>query len=584
MEQINTPQDYSSQAYARVKESIQNSFSTENEWNEGLYCVLNRVTDSKIIYSCFYLEDTVGSVYPLDYSYDNSEIYRSISDSGYGSEYQELYETGRQIRFDWIENTDGIWTYVLSPVINEEGKVVAAMEVGTNLYAFQEASDSMVKSMIFDIVSIVAVIILIFTELTFVWFSRGNRKKVIQDAGNGKARERELAVYVIRPMIFVIFMADCMATAFLPMLANQLAVPLWGIPAELMSAIPISTEVLLTAVFSFIGGYLLERFGFRPILLSGSVLFTVGLIAAGGAGSILPFIGAKALIGIGMGLLLVGINTLVASYPEKESAEGFSFYNSGSLAGLTVGTTIGSLLAAPLGYLKVYFVAAGISAVSLIMMILILKRDTVYPRLQVEKEETRSTVSIVQFLFRKEVVLFFFCAMIPYMLYGYFLNYFMPLFAESQGMSETAIGQIFLVNGICVIYLGPSLTSFVTGKLRGKWPVVAAGVIYIMTLLLFCGFMGSGMVIVTALLFGIADSFGFSALSLYFSGLDVVKSYGNGKAMGVYSTFDNISQTLGPFVFSAVFVMGIQKGILLLAGIYLMLLAVYAIAGKRSRK
>ena len=94
MEQINTPQDYSSQAYARVKESIQNSFSTENEWNEGLYCVLNRVTDSKIIYSCFYLEDTVGSVYPLDYSYDNSEIYRSISDSGYGSEYQELYETG----------------------------------------------------------------------------------------------------------------------------------------------------------------------------------------------------------------------------------------------------------------------------------------------------------------------------------------------------------------------------------------------------------------------------------------------------------------------------------------------------------
>ena len=574
IEQLNTPQDYNSKAYQRIREEIQHSFSTNNGWSEGLYCVLNRVKENKIIYSCFYLEDTIGTVYPLDYDYYDAPDYQAMYQTGYGSEYEELYETGRQIQFDWIENTDGIWSYVLSPVFNDQGEVVAAMEVGTNLYAFQEANNAMIKNMLFQIVSIIAIIILMFTELSFLWFYREKQK-------NAEQTSRELPVYIIRPMIFVIFMADCMATAFLPMLAGQLAVPLWGIPAEMMSAVPISIEVLLTAVFSFAGGFFIEKYGFRKILLCGSILFTAGLTAVGFSGSMIPFILAKAVIGIGMGLLLVGINTLLASYPEQDSRSGFSFYHSGSLAGLTVGTTIGSFLAATLGYFNVYFVAAGISLIFFVMIMVLLKQDTIYPVVQVKQEE-ESTISIVRFLFKKELVVFFACAMIPYMICGYFLNYFMPLFAESRGMTETAIGQLFLINGICVIYLGPSLTAVLTGKLKSKYPVIIAGAVYIVTLLLFFLFTGEGMVVGTALLFGIADSFGFSALSIYFSGLDVVKSYGSGKAIGIYSTFDNISQTVGPFVFGMVFVMGVKKGVLMIAVVYLALLTLYTLLGKKN--
>lgn len=576
VEAINKPQDYTSEAYGRVRADIQSSFSSSNGWNEGLYCVLNRVDPNKIIYSCLYLEDTIGAVYPLDYEY-------------YGLEYEELYETGKQIRFDWIENTDGIWSYVLSPVFNEDGEVIAAMEVGTNLYAFQEANNAMIRTMIFNVVSIVAIMILIFTELSFLWFYRekaGRAAEARAAAGeNMNEINRKLAVYIIRPMIFMIFMADCMATAFLPMLANQMAVPLWGIPAELMSAIPISTEVLLTAIFSFMGGFMLEKIGFRKMMIAGSILFTAGLTAVGCSASILPFIGAKAVIGIGVGLLLVSINTLVASYPPEESREGFSFYNSGSLAGLTVGTTVGSFLAVSLGYLNVYFVAAAVSLVVLIMILNIFKKDTVYPDLKAEEgEDGTGKISIVRFLFKKELIIFFACAMIPYLFCGYFLNYFLPLFAESQGMAETAIGQLFLINGICVIYLGPSLTSMLTGRLKLKYTVILAGAIYIATLFLFFLFTGNGMVVASAFLFGIADSFGFSALSIYFSSLDTVKLFGSGKAMGVYSTFENISQTLGPFVFSAVFVLGIKQGIFAITVVYLILLVLYTLFGKKIDK
>lgn len=583
VEQINTPRDYTSDAYERVKESIQKNFNSISGWNEGLYCVLNRVTENKTIYSCLYLEDTVGAVYPLDYDYYESDVYRSISTSGYGSEYQELYETGKQIRFDRIENTDGIWTYVLSPVFNEDGEVIAAMEVGTNLYTFQESNNALLKEMVFNIVSIIAIIILLFTEISFVWFNREARKKAIEASEDPARKKRELAVYVIRPMIFIIFAADCMATAFLPMLASQLAVPVGNISQEMMSAIPVSTEVFVTAVFSFLGGFLIEKYGFRPVLLIGNLLFTAGLVMAGFSDTVFFFIGAKAVIGVGMGLLLVGINSLAAAFPEKESAEGFSFYNSGSQAGATVSTTLGSLLVAVLGgYVHVYFAAAAVSAVSLFMIITLLKKNTIYPQKEEVKDMTGGRISMFQFLFKKELLIFFLCAMVPYILYGYFLNYFLPLYADAQGMSEITIGQLFLINGICVIYLGPSVTAFLTGKLKGKWSVILAGSIYIATLFLFFIFTGKTMVVVTAFLFGLADCFGFSVLSIYFSGLEAVKAFGSSKAMGVYSTFDNVSQTLGPFVFSAVYVMGIRTGIFVLAVIYLILLGLYGLFGKKT--
>ena len=54
--------------------------------------------------------------------------------------------------------------------------------------------------------------------------------------------------------------------------------------------------------------------------------------------------------------------------------------------------------------------------------------------------------------------------------------------------------------------------------------------------------------------------------------------------MGVYSTFENMSQTLGPFVFSAVFVLGIKQGIFAITVVYLILLVLYTLFGKKIDK
>ena len=110
---------------------------------------------------------------------------------------------------------------------------------------------------------------------------------------------------------------------------------------------------------------------------------------------------------------------MIASYPAQDSRDGFSFYNSGSLAGLTVGTTIGSFLASFFGYFKSVFCGtAGISLAVLVMIVKIMKKDTIYPVLESgSEEETSGNLSIFQFLWKRNLPIFFW-------LYHY------PVFAE----------------------------------------------------------------------------------------------------------------------------------------------------------
>ena len=67
--------------------------------------------------------------------------------------------------------------------------------------------------------------------------------------------------------------------------------------------------------------------------------------------------------------------------------------------------------------------------------------------------------------------------------------------------------------------------------------------------------------IIIVLIMGVADSFGYPALSMYFSELQEVNAYGENKSLGVYGVFDGIAQTIAPFIFGAALAFGTNQGI-----------------------
>lgn len=71
-------------------------------------------------------------------------------------------------------------------------------------------------------------------------------------------------------------------------------------------------------VFSFIGGWLTERFGRRPAILTSSVVFTVGSIVMGAAGSKEVLLVGRMVVGMGIGLASMCIPVYMAESSPVE--------------------------------------------------------------------------------------------------------------------------------------------------------------------------------------------------------------------------------------------------------------------------
>ena len=164
-----------------------------------------------------------------------------------------------------------------------------------------------------------------------------------------------------------------------------------------------------------------------------------------------------------------------------------------------------------------------------------------------------------------------------------FREYFFPIYAAELGMSETMIGRLYLICGLLVIYAGPQLTGKLIARLGGKWTVTLASALIIAAPLLYVAIPTLATTIVGVLLLSVAISFGYAAQSTYYSELPSVEHYGGGRAMGIYSLFENIGQTIGPMIYGLAMMLGYRSGLGLIGGAMLALLLLFlACNGKKK--
>jgi predicted MFS family arabinose efflux permease len=165
-----------------------------------------------------------------------------------------------------------------------------------------------------------------------------------------------------------------------------------------------------------------------------------------------------------------------------------------------------------------------------------------------------------------------------------FRDYFFPMYVEPLGVSEVRIGQIYLVLGMCVLYTGPKLAELMIKLFKGKGSIVIA------TLLIAAG-MGVFVIspsvftaIVALAIIHVANSFAYTCQYFYFGELPIVSRFGEGNAMGVYSMFENLGQTLGPLLFGSVLTLGNRKGITVIIGILIITLILFVLLSLKKEK
>ena len=387
----------------------------------------------------------------------------------------------------------------------------------------------------------------------------------------------ETVIAVIRPLSFILLVADFMQNSFTPIYVTKIYEPIFNLPAEIGIAIPLSAEVCTTAIFAWLGGSLKTKLGLKKLLFSGATISLLGFLICGILPNVIVFTIGKAVIGIGMGFVHVALLTFISEADnEKILSDGYAYYFASYFAAINIGCVIGGSLANFVGQRQVYFVAAATILGGIALGLYLLKNVALNISPKVSKTE-QSKISIGKFLINPKIISFFFFIFIPYLVMSYFLYYFFPLFADQNNITTTRIAQAFLLNGIFVVYLGPLLAPKLEKLFSKKINMIIGSLLSVVALGLFALKPSLTTAIIALIILGVADSFTFTAQNIYYNTLEIVNKFGISKANGIKNTFENIAYVMAPAIFGIAMLSGISYGILLIALTSLVLLGLFFI-------
>ena len=545
---LNSLDDYNSEYYRLLNDKMNDFIDQAAKEGDNLYYVIYK-TDGQNVYQCMDYIGSGGLLNTMDTAYK-------------GSYYEQVIGQGEKIKINTFQDSIGVWTYAVGPIYGSQGRIVAAIEIGRNLSVLAANQKKFIVSTIINILVITVIIFLVFTE--FLYLMAALRKKY-KNKGSGLNKNCDLEI--VRPLTFTLFIADYLQTAFLPIYVSSLYTPMSSIPKSLAIAFPLSAEVCTSAVSAVVAGYLKDRLSLRKIFFFGSWLVIIGFVFCGLSHTIPVFALSKLVVGWGMGFLYVATSTMIAEQDDEEViSKGYSDYYAAYFSAINVGCVAGGGLATLDGYRTVFWAAALISFLALLLTKLLLPDNTGAVKQNKEVTEEKQSLSLGRFIFSPQVFALLFAVYIPYLIGSYFLYYFFPLFAFDEGMSESSISHIFLLNGLFVVYLGPLLTPRIKNVCGVFGGTILGSALCLVAFAIFIFNQELVNAVITAALLGIADSFAYTMQTTYYTGLKPAHAFGLSKANGIKNTAEHLGYTLAPFTFGAVLLCGNAAGIAIVAG------------------
>lgn len=553
---------YADQVTTHSVDSLANDDTLhEASWDAGVYRSVLRVIDGRVYY-IYTSEDQHGALYPMDYPYEETE-------------FQSAYETGRVFSFVNVVDYSGEYTYTNVPITNSAGEIVGILEMGIDQRAMRQESRELMQEIAVSVVITVLVVMLLLKEIMF--FIHVLQKRV------PRSSKATLSVDACRPLIFMCYLLDCFALVISPLYARELYTATLGIPMEVGVAIATSMTFLFIGAAALVGGKLSEKAGLVPLMLIGTFLILAGEGLAAASVNLLMFVVSKAILGFGAGLLLNASDTFIATQKSEEDVErGFSLSNVGLNAGTNCGIIIGGSIAAAWGYRAVYL--AGM-AVGLLLMgyILLMFRNRNMPE-AVKAEENVQKGSVFKFFASRRIWSFFLCLGIPYLICNAFVYYFLPMEGAANGMTEEAISRIMFVYAMVSIYVGPALTNFMINRFKARITLVIGGALVIAALALFVFVPTTEMLLISIIIFSVADSFCMPVQNVYYSQLPETIRYGSGSALGISNIVNGLAQAASHYCFAAAMIFGAQRGIGVIAIVFLALMLLFLLFSRRSKK
>ncbi|MCP4116319.1 MAG: MFS transporter [Desulfobacteraceae bacterium] len=398
---------------------------------------------------------------------------------------------------------------------------------------------------------------------------------VVEREMEANGQPRKIHYGLMRPAAFIFLFGINVSISFLPLHMKNLYVPLLGLSRDMVMGLPISMEVTFAGLAIIFAGSWLDKRGWHEPFIIGLSLVGAGFFYSAIAPNAVHFILSRGVVGLGYGLALMAGQGFVIGCTDKESnARGLAQFFAGVYAGNICGGAAGAMLAERLGFRPV-FVVGGIAALSVIGYAFLFLKPAMKKTGITAKNNAPTTPSaprpeapqgsrltlFVRFLFNRNILGLVLFSNIPYALAVVgFLNYFCPVYLDGLGASQSNIGRVYIIYGICLIYVAPFLTRFIKAS-KEKHSLVLSGLIGGAGFLIFQVFDGLLAVGVAVFALGLAGSFGAPRRS-YILKFKATHDLGDGTSMGIFLSTIRIGQMLGPVLFGwLMMTVGISRGI-----------------------
>ncbi|MCR5576516.1 MAG: MFS transporter [Oscillospiraceae bacterium] len=556
--------DYDSPDYEAVRNVLDGMILTSFHNNQYYYYILYGLSENAIRYLVNY-EDSVFCGEPV---------------SEYGSDYySDVFDKGERFTIR-TQDAYGNWVSTVAPVYGADGSVAAALEVGMDLsYQTAQRREAALNIILSVLCSTVVVLMLLLEVLFLLSFS--DKKKALVEAGKRLDGPQRIP---LRTLIFCAFLTDSMQEPFIAIVCSQLYQDFLPLPQGVAAALPMSGQLMMMAIFSAIGGNFTGKYGAKKTLAGGFLLQLCGFFFCFLTGTYIGLLVGKLMIGAGMGIVYVTCNTVAATgRSEKAVGAAFADVAAGTISGLTIGTGLASVFLT-LGSWRNIYLVGGVILVS--ALVLTLYSGDVHPHAKGEKEEqVQEDGSVIRFLLNRRVIGFFLLVLVPFTVALSYREYFFPLFSQEYGLSEVRIGQIFLLCGLMVLYTGPQLSAWMIQRFGPAMSVLLGSVVLVLDMLLFVIWPTWISVLIGVVILALVTSFALTCQYSFFEGIPESQRFGEGRAMGVYSVFESLGQTLGPVLYGAALATGYRHGIGVLTGVMLVLTVLFALLmGKDLRR
>jgi predicted MFS family arabinose efflux permease len=403
--------------------------------------------------------------------------------------------------------------------------------------------------------------------------------------------DRHAAVHyqTMRPAAFLFLFGVDICISFLPLYMERLYVPMAGLSKDIVIGIPISVRMFFTGISILAAGTWCDRRGWHEPFLSGLVLAGTGFIYAWLAPNALHFIASQALFGLGYGCSLMASQGFVVTHTDETNrARGLAQLWAGVYAGSICGGAAGAMLAERIGYGPIFFVGAVILFLIVPYTLIFMRGAMQKPKRGVSEPEPRafSFGQILDFASNRNVVSLILLSSLPMAIAVVgFLNYFIPVYLNRVGTTQSNIGRVLMIYGICLIYIAPLLSRHIDTWPSRKPFIVAGGVLGGLAVMLFSFIEGLWGIVLSAFFLGLSSSFGFASQSGYVLRLSVTRELGKGRALGMYSSANRLGQVLGPLTFGWLLVtIGANQGTIYFGLAYLLLTVLFLLVAQNDGK